>query len=153
MIVISSRYQDCHSLATRASNIGMPIKTYIRVHQLYVLQRPQHLHFHSSYIEVPVGFVPTSRRMQTLGWIRGPKALKNHRWLFNFFLFCSLRQKIICTGHEPADTSPAAVTTTWEVYLNNARWTITIQGSEKAYSNMCAVTSLPPTESFAIPSW
>lgn len=38
-------------------------------------------------------------------------------YLFNFFLFCSLRQKIICTGHAPCETSPFSVTTTFDVYL------------------------------------
>ncbi len=64
-------------------------------------------------MDVPVGFVPTSSRTQTvvflirtcgkigskmhipLGLMRGPKALKNHQWLFYFFLFCYLRQNKI----------------------------------------------------------
>lgn len=56
-----------------------------------------------------------------LGLMSGPNALKNQRWLLSFFLFCSLRQKIICTGQEPCETSPESVTTTLEVYLATAK--------------------------------
>ena len=58
------------------------------------------------------------------GFTRGPNALKNQRWLLSFFLFCSFKQKIICTGHAPCETSPVSVTTTLEVYL---RWTVRTQ--------------------------
>lgn len=68
-------------------------------------------------MDVPVGLVPTSRRTQTFGLIKGPKALKNQRWLLSFFLFCSFRQKMIWTGQAPEDTSPLELTTTWDVYL------------------------------------
>lgn len=51
------------------------------------------------------------------GLMRGPNALKNQRWLFNFFLFCSLRQNIIWIGHWPIDTSPPLDTTMLLVYL------------------------------------
>lgn len=69
-------------------------------------------------MEVAVGFVPTSRRIQTSGLIRGPKALKNHLWLLSFFLFCSFKQKIICTGQDPIEVSPLAVQITLVVYLH-----------------------------------
>ena len=54
---------------------------------------------------------------EPLGLMSGPKALKNQRWLLSFFLFCSFRQKMTCTGHAPVETSPESVTTTLEVYL------------------------------------
>ena len=38
--------------------------------------------------------------------------------LFSFFLFCSLRQKMIWTGQEPWETSPFSPTTTLDVYLS-----------------------------------
>src|SRR4051794_15275967 len=51
--------------------------------------------FHRWYRELPVGLVPTSRRIHTLGLRALPKALKNHRCELSLREFFSLRQKII----------------------------------------------------------
>ena len=40
--------------------------------------------------------------------------------LLSFFLFCSFRQKMTCTGQAPCETSPRSVTTTLVVYLDEA---------------------------------
>jgi hypothetical protein len=97
------------------------------------------LPFHKWYKLVPLGRVPTSNRMHTLGFKRGANALKNHLWEFSFFAFFSLRQKTIWIG-----TLPLSEPNILPVSLS----TMTCE----VYSYMCAVTARPTTSVFAIPS-
>jgi hypothetical protein len=61
-----------------------------------------------------------------LGLIEGQKALNNHRWLFSFSCFRSLRQKMTRMGNKTSmGVSDKSVP------------------KLRVYSNMCAVTALP----------
>lgn len=86
----------------------------------YSLSRGSHLPFHKWYKLVPLGLVPTSSKIHTLGFNKGAKALKNHLCELSFLAFFSLRQNMIWIGtlplSEPKILPVSLSTMTCEVY-------------------------------------